>query len=74
MVNVVQRAEAFATSMNDEQKSAIRLLAHDLDRLNHAVKAAVDAGLSIELQRSSRHHHDAGYWGDLMTPRVVKQR
>lgn len=74
MVNVLQRAEAYATTMNDEQKAAIRAIAHDLDRLNDAVKAAVEAGLSVELQRSARHHHDQGYWGDLMTPRVVKQR
>jgi hypothetical protein len=74
MLDVLQRAEAFASSMNAEQKAAIRALAHNLDRLNSAVMAAVEAGLSVELQRSARHHHTAGYWGDLMTPLVVKQK
>jgi hypothetical protein len=71
---VKERAEDFATTMNDEQKAAIRMLANDLHRLNASVMRAVDAGLSVEIQRTARHHHDDGYWGDLMTPIVVKQR
>jgi hypothetical protein len=71
--NVKERAENAASTMNDEQKAAIRMLANDLHRLNAAVIRAVDAGLSVELQRSARHHHDAGYWGDLLTPIIVKQ-
>ena len=70
---VKERAENFASSMNDEQKMAIRMLANDLHRLNASVMKAVDAGLSVELQRSARHHHEGGFWGDLLTPIVVKQ-
>lgn len=72
--NVKERAEGFASSMNDEQKMAIRMLANDLHRLNASVMKAVDAGLSVELQRSARHHHEGGFWGDLLTPIVVKQK
>ncbi len=71
---VKERAETQATTMNDEQKAAIRMLANDLHRLNASVMKAVDAGLSVELQRAARHHHEGGYWGDLMTPIIVKQR
>ncbi len=72
--NVKERAENAASTMNDEQKAAIRMLANDLHRLNAAVMRAVDAGLSVELQRSARHHHEDGYWGDLLTPIIVKQK
>ncbi len=72
--NVKERAESFASSMNEEQKMAIRMLANDLHRLNASVVKAVDAGLSVELQRSARHHHEGGFWGDLLTPIVVKQK
>jgi len=71
--NVKDRAEAQTSSMNEAQSEAIRRLANDLHRLNNAVIAAVDAGLSIELQRGARHHAEGGYWGDLMIPIVVKQ-
>lgn len=74
MPNVKERAEDLATTMDDRQQAAIRMLANQLHRLNSAVAEAVDSGLSIELQRASRHHHQDGYWGDLLTPIVVKQR
>ncbi|MCG6122335.1 MAG: hypothetical protein MEP57_06475 [Microvirga sp.] len=74
MPNVKERAEDMAITMNDRQQAAIRMLANQLHRLNSAVTEAVDSGLSIELQRASRHHNQDGYWGDLLTPIVVKQR
>jgi hypothetical protein len=49
------------------------MLGNDLHRLNQAVVRCVDAGLSVELQRTARHHADGGYWGDLLVPIVVKQ-
>ena len=52
---------------------AIRRLANELHRLNNAVIAAVDLGLSVELQRGSRHNAEGGFWGELMIPIVVKQ-
>jgi len=62
------------SEMDDAQKSAIRMLANDLHRLNQAVMKAVETGLSVELQRTARHHAEGGYWGDLLMPIVVKQK
>ena len=56
----------------DEQDSAIRMLANDLHRLNQSVIRAVNAGVSVELIRSSRHHNGEGNWGDLLIPVVSK--
>ncbi len=58
--------------VSDDQESAIRQLANDLHRLNHAVMRAVDAGVSVELVRSARHHGGEGNWGDMMVPVIVK--
>ncbi|MDO1581072.1 SMc00767 family acetate metabolism repressor [Rhizobium oryzicola] len=68
---VKERAEEQTTAMTSEQQSAIRMLANELHRLNHAVMKAVDAGVSVELVRSARHHGGNGNWGDLMIPVVV---
>ena len=70
---VKERAEEQASSMTEEQKAAIRMLANDLHRLNAAVMKAVDAGISVELIRSARHHGGAGQWGDLMTPVILSR-
>jgi hypothetical protein len=70
---VKERAEAMSSAMSDEQQVAIRQLANDLHRLNQAVVRCVDSGLSVELQRTARHHAEGGYWGDLLVPVVVKQ-
>ena len=72
--NVKERTEAMTSEMSDEQQVAIRQLANELHRLNQAVANAVDSGLSVELQRTARHHAEGGYWGDLLVPIVVKQR
>lgn len=71
---VKERAEALSSEMTDEQQAAIRVLANELHRLNQAVIGCVDAGLSVELQRTARHHSEDGFWGDLLVPIVVKQR
>jgi len=55
-----------------DQETAIRQLANDLHRLNHAVMRAVEAGVSVELVRSARHHGGDGNWGDMMVPVIVK--
>lgn len=68
---VVERSEEQITAMTDEQQSAIRTLANDLHRLNQAVMNAVEAGVSVELVRSSRHHSGEGSWGDLMVPVII---
>ncbi|MEQ1942443.1 hypothetical protein ABMA32_08480 [Mesorhizobium sp. VNQ89] len=71
---VKQRAEEQASAMNTDQQAAIRILANDLHRLNQAVMQAVDAGVSVELVRSARHHSGNGNWGDLLIPVVVTQQ
>jgi len=70
---VKERAEALTTEMSEEQTAAIRALGNDLHRLNQAVVRCVEAGLSVELARTARHHAEGGYWGDLLVPVVVKQ-
>jgi hypothetical protein len=71
---VKQRAEEQASAMTTDQQAAIRVLANDLHRLNQAVMQAVEAGVSVELVRSARHHGGNGNWGDLLIPVVVTQR
>jgi hypothetical protein len=70
---VKERAEALASTMTDDQQAAIRALGNELHRLNQAVMRCVETGLSVELQRTARHHAEGGYWGDLLAPVVVKQ-
>lgn len=70
---VKERAEEQASAMNADQQAAIRMLANDLHRLNQSVMRAVEAGVSVELVRSARHHGGDGNWGDLLIPVVVTQ-
>ncbi|MCM2291355.1 hypothetical protein NAC44_03310 [Allorhizobium sp. BGMRC 0089] len=70
---VKERAEEQATTMSNDQQTLIRMLANDLHRLNHSIMKAVEAGVSVELVRSARHHGGDGNWGDLMIPVIVTQ-
>lgn len=70
---VKERAEEQASAMNDDQQAMIRMLANDLHRLNQSVMKAVEAGVSVELVRSARHHGGDGNWGDLLIPVIVTQ-
>ena len=67
-----ERAEEQSSAMEESQQTAIRMLANDLHRLNQAVMRAVEAGVSVELVRSARHHSGNGNWGDLLIPVVLK--
>lgn len=69
---VKERAEEQSSTMTQEQQAMIRMVANDLHRLNQAVMKAVDAGVSVELIRSARHHNE-GNWGDLLIPVIVAQ-
>lgn len=71
---VKERAEEQSSTMSQEQQSAIRVLANDLHRLNQAVMNAVEAGVSVELVRSARHHGGAGNWGDLLIPVIMAKQ
>lgn len=70
---VRERADEQASSMTTDQQAAIRMVANDLHRLNHTIMKAVEAGVSVELVRSARHHAGEGNWGDLMIPVIVTQ-
>ncbi|MEH3110651.1 MAG: hypothetical protein PGN22_11170 [Agrobacterium cavarae] len=70
---VRERAEEQSSAMTQDQQAAIRMLANDLHRLNQAVMNAVEAGISVELVRSARHHGGDGNWGDLLIPVIVAQ-
>ncbi|OQM75257.1 hypothetical protein [Manganibacter manganicus] len=70
---VKERAEEQSTAMNPDQQATIRMLANDLHRLNQSVMKAVEAGVSVELVRSARHHDANGNWGDLLIPVIVTQ-
>ncbi|WP_336055853.1 SMc00767 family acetate metabolism repressor [Nitratireductor sp. CH_MIT9313-5] len=67
---VKERAEEQATTMNADQQAMVRMVANDLHRLNQSVMKAVEAGVSVELVRSARHHGQ-GNWGDLLVPVIV---
>lgn len=71
IVRVRERAEEQSSTLTPDQQSTIRALANDLHRLNHSVMKAVEAGISVELVRSARHHGGEGNWGDLMIPVVM---
>ena len=70
---VKERAEEMSSAMSEDQQAAIRALGNELHRLNQAVVRCVESGLSVELQRTARHHAEGGYWGDLLVPVVMKQ-
>ena len=59
-------------ALNDAQSERIEAVARELDRLNAAIREAVNAGLSVELSRSERYHCGGGCWGDMMRPVIVK--
>ena len=70
---VKERIEEMGSAMTVDEQAAIRMVANDLHRLNQSVMKAVEAGVSVELIRSARHHGGQGNWGDLLTPIIVKQ-
>lgn len=70
---VRERAEEQSSSMSNDQQAVIRMVANDLHRLNQSVMKAVEAGVSVELVRSARHHGGDGNWGDLLVPVIVTQ-
>ncbi|MFN3858645.1 MAG: hypothetical protein ACK4RV_12945 [Caulobacter sp.] len=54
----------------ESRERAVQRLAEASHRLNEAVRRAIEAGYSVELVRSSRHHDGAGNWGDQIVPSV----
>jgi hypothetical protein len=52
------------------RERALDRVAEATHRLNEAVRRAIDAGFSVELVRTSRHHDGAGNWGDQIVSTV----
>ncbi len=71
IARVRERAEEQSSAMSADQQAVIRMLANELHRLNQTVMNAVEAGVSVELVRSARHHGGNGNWGDLLIPVIV---
>lgn len=61
------------SQLSEHQALTFQALAKQAESLNTAMREAVEAGLSIELQRLSRHHRNGGFWGDILQPTIVKQ-
>lgn len=53
-----------------EQQKAVRRVADAIHRVNEAIIRAVEAGISVELVRTSRFHDGNGNWGDQMIPMI----
>jgi hypothetical protein len=49
----------------------VATLEQAVDMLNLAILQAVDAGMSVELVRSKRHHDGNGNWGDQFAPTCI---
>jgi hypothetical protein len=62
-------APAAMPNASDQQRAVDRV-AEASHRLNEAVRRAIEAGYSVELVRTSRHHDGAGNWGDQIVPTV----
>lgn len=69
-IRAIEPSEAEKTDQADQE---IRMLANNLHRLNQSIISAVEAGVTVELIRSSRHHDGNGSWGDLLIPVITKK-
>ena len=72
MNDLTFRAIAQAAGLTTAQVESLARVSDELDRLHEAIRGAVDAGVSVELERSARYHCGGGHWGDLMRPVVVR--
>jgi hypothetical protein len=71
-VNTVIKGEfrPLPGSAETEHDKAIRRVADAVHRVNEAIIRAVEAGVSVELVRTSRYHDGRGNWGDQMIPTI----
>jgi hypothetical protein len=72
MLNTMNAQDLAQIDLSDAQAARLADIATQIDALNASMRSAVEAGLSIELRRASRHHHEDGYWGDIIAPSVVR--
>jgi len=57
-------------SAETEHDKAVRRVADAVHRVNEAIIRAVEAGVSVEIVRTSRYHDGRGNWGDQMIPTI----
>jgi hypothetical protein len=53
-----------------ETERAVRRIADAVHRVNEVIVRAVEAGVSVELVRTSRYHDGRGNWGDQLIPTI----
>ena len=68
-MSATQFAPAAMPNSTAEQRAVDRV-AEASHRLDEAVRRAIEAGYSVELVRTSRHHDGSGNWGDQIVPTV----
>jgi hypothetical protein len=56
--------------MNSHEE-AVRKLNEAASIMNAAISEAVNAGVSVQLVRTCRHHDGQGHWGDQVTPSIM---
>ena len=71
MLKTLHMQDSAHTTLSDAQNECLADVSSQIDALNAAMRSAVEAGMTIELCRSSRHHSGGGYWGDIIAPSVV---
>jgi hypothetical protein len=59
--------------LSDQQRMQMEQVLNDMAQLNRSIMEAVNAGLTVELQRMSRHHCGGGNWGDIMGPQFLSR-
>jgi len=57
--------------MRVSHEEAVRRLNEAARIMNAAISEAVNAGVSVQLVRSCRHHDGQGHWGDQVTPTIM---
>jgi hypothetical protein len=72
MLNTLNTQNIAMINLSDIQAARLADIASQIDALNASMRTAVEAGMTIELCRSSRHHDSDGCWGDIIAPSVVK--
>jgi hypothetical protein len=50
---------------------AVRKLNEAASIMNAAISEAVNAGVSVQLVRTCRHHDGQGHWGDQVAPSIM---
>ncbi len=71
-MNAIPKGEFRALPDHGETESerAVRRVADAVHRVNEVIVRAVEAGVSVELVRTSRYHDGRGNWGDQMIPTI----